>query len=523
MKDLPPGLLRHRFLLFLEVVLISALLAMGIGVSFYVHNTLTKVRQGLPAEILRQTGEINRLLQELDDLGDALDLAELEPGPPHRQAVIARNQTVQETLQAIRNSYVLDNLLGAAAVHALVSPAAEDIQRWLTEGLPGLSVDAPLLMRLARIRARDVHARTLALSRQANAQALELLAQESQRLERFRGAMLLLLTALLVLALSVLHLFLRKRRMEARLATLREQLSAAVESIPEGFVLCDARDHLVMCNESYRRLYACVQELITPGVLYADLVRAFVNTHLIIDSEGREEELVAERMTRHYNPGAHFDYELRDGRRIRVSERRTRDGGVVGIHADMTDIRRTQEHLRYLASHDPLTGLVNRGYCQERLDQALARARRHRSRFALLYLDLDRFKWVNDTLGHQVGDTLLQAVAKRLKSSLRDEDILARLGGDEFMAVLEDLSGPVAALASAQRLIQALATPFQIGAHEIFVATSIGIACYPDHGSDIETLMRHADLAGYYAKSQGINHYCLYAPELNTTLSQRIQ
>lgn len=196
-----------------------------------------------------------------------------------------------------------------------------------------------------------------------------------------------------------------------------------------------------------------------------------------------------------------------------ITERRTRDGGVVGIHADITDVRRVHEHLRHLASHDALTGLPNRGYCQERLSQILVQAHRQNRRFAVMLLDLDRFKQINDTLGHHIGDGLLQAVARRLKGHLRDEDTLARLGGDEFMVIMDDIDDSDIIATTAQRLIEALASPFQVDGHEVSVTTSIGVACFPEDGEDIPTLTQNADAASYQAKAQGPNNYCFYRPE----------
>lgn len=340
-------------------------------------------------------------------------------------------------------------------------------------------------------------------------------------LDRFQGIVPLLLAALVVLASIGVILFLRKRQIERQLTVLREQFADAIESIPEGFVLCDAEDRLLVCNERYRRMYPGIWDLAVPGTPFVEVAQAFFQTYSIIGTENREEEALAARMAHHYHPGPPFEHELRDGRRIRITERRTRSGGTVGIHADITDVRKTQERLYHLANHDPLTGLPNRGYGQACLEQTLARARQRNSRFAVLYLDLDRFKLINDTLGHQAGDELLQAVASRLKGHLREKDLLARLGGDEFMVLLEDVDSLCAA-AYAERLIDALSPPFQIEGHEVRVATSVGVAHFPDDGSDIETLMRNADAASYYAKSQGTNSYCLYTPDLAAKVFQHL-
>lgn len=506
----------------LESLLIIGLLVGALGAGYYVHATLERVRHRLPAEILTQAEQVHLVIQEVNLLVQAIELARLEPSLARREAVIIHNQLLLDRLLAVRAGYVLDNLLGVAALHALVYPAAEDIRRWLNQGLPGLTVDSPLLMWLVEIRARDAHGRTMALFRQANATATRLVREESDQLEQFRASLLLLLAMLTGLALLALHLFLRKRRAETRLATLREQLADAIESIPEGFILCDAEDRIVLCNGPFRQMYACVATQLQPGTPFVELTWAFLSTGLVSQREQTLDELLAGRMACHHYPGAPFEQELQDGRRLRISERRTRDGGIVGIHADITDIRRTQERLHYLASHDPLTGLVNRGYCRQRLEQALARARRHHNQFAVLYLDLDRFKQVNDTLGHHVGDELLRAVARRLKGCLRDEDTLARLGGDEFLIILEDLANVTAAVTAAQRLLDAMATPFTLGSNTLSMSTSLGIACYPDHGNNTSELVQHADLAGYWAKSQGPNRYCLYTGDLPEGIGRRV-
>jgi diguanylate cyclase (GGDEF)-like protein len=504
-------------------MLIFVLIGTAVGVGFYVHSTLSQVRQSLPTEIWRQADAIYLVTDELKALVHAVELAKLDTSPQRSAAVITHVQALQEQLIAVRNTYVLDNLLGAAGLHAVVNPAVEDIYRWMTQGIPGIAAGSPRLMRLVEIRAKAVYAQALGLSRQAHVVSQELLIQGTLRLARFQDVMMLLLAVLLAFTLLVVYLFLRKRRIKARLAILREQLVDAIENIPEGFILCDARDRLIVCNESYRRMYSHIQDWLVPGTPFVQLTQALVASYLVRKDEPHYHTLV-ERMLRHRHSSASFELEMRDGRRIRISERRTLEGGIVGMHTDITDICRTQERLYFLANHDVLTGLPNRGYCQDRLEKVLARAHRHKTQFALLYLDLDRFKWINDTFGHQAGDTLLRIVAERLKDCLRNEDTLARLGGDEFMLILEDLinDSVLAATASAIRLIESLTKPIQLGTNEVFITTSIGIACYPLHSSDLKTLIQCADLAGYYAKSQGPNNYAVYSPDLTGFSLQRI-
>ncbi len=180
------------------------------------------------------------------------------------------------------------------------------------------------------------------------------------------------------------------------------------------------------------------------------------------------------------------------------------------------------DQLTYLALHDPLTGLPNRAFFYQRLQAALAHAKRRRTGLALLYLDLDNFKTINDSLGHGVGDWLLREMANRLKACLRLEDAVARLGGDEFVLLLTDVSRPEGAMVVARRILGQVAEPIQVAGHELQVSVSIGITIFPTDGLDAETLVKNADLAMYRAKDQGKRGYQLYTDELHAQASRRL-
>ncbi|MCZ6679061.1 MAG: EAL domain-containing protein [Candidatus Poribacteria bacterium] len=182
----------------------------------------------------------------------------------------------------------------------------------------------------------------------------------------------------------------------------------------------------------------------------------------------------------------------------------------------------TEKHLAQLARYDSLTGLANRALFMDRLPPALARANRANQMVALMFLDLDRFKTVNDTLGHDVGDLLLQAVAERLKGCLRQMDTVARLGGDEFTLILEGLSHAEDAVTVAEKILQVMAPPFILKNHEVFVSPSIGITIYPHDGDNIEDLMKSADTAMYHAKEGGRNTYQFYTKDMNLHTVDRL-
>jgi len=189
---------------------------------------------------------------------------------------------------------------------------------------------------------------------------------------------------------------------------------------------------------------------------------------------------------------------------------------------DITERKSAEERIQYLAHHDTLTGLFNRYSIENRLDQAIVQARRERRKLALLYIDLDRFKTINDSLGHQVGDQLLIQVAQRLQASIRESDILARLGGDEFMVVVTNVDESIAAATVADKLLDRLGKFYEIEGNELYSSPSIGISVFPEDGDDLETLMKSADTAMYHAKEQGRNNYQFFTPEMNAAAQEMI-
>ena len=189
---------------------------------------------------------------------------------------------------------------------------------------------------------------------------------------------------------------------------------------------------------------------------------------------------------------------------------------------DLSDQKRAAAHIHHLAYYDALTDLPNRLSLNEACDQALKQARRDRGKLALLFLDLDRFKNVNDTLGHRVGDELLCKVARRLKRILRESDMVARLGGDEFVVLTQGINGPGDAARVAEKILATLARSCVIEGHRLEVRASIGISCYPGDGSDAATLIKHADLALYKAKEEGRDQFRFYEEHLATKARERL-
>jgi len=195
---------------------------------------------------------------------------------------------------------------------------------------------------------------------------------------------------------------------------------------------------------------------------------------------------------------------------------------VEGFIADITAVKRYREQLEYQAHHDPLTGLANRGLLRERLHQAIAQAERQQRALALMFIDLDDFKLINDSMGHSVGDELLKLASQRLQACVRDEDTVARLGGDEFVLLLVDQGGERSVSHAVERLREAMSQPYRVLGKEFVLTCSVGVALFPGDGRDVETLLKHADAAMYRAKALGRNAHHFFTEEINTQIGERL-
>lgn len=218
---------------------------------------------------------------------------------------------------------------------------------------------------------------------------------------------------------------------------------------------------------------------------------AYYNEHRVICKDGSIKWVLARGMIVSHMP---------DGKPLRM----------IGTHADITERKAMEERMRHMAHYDPLTELPNRALITDRLQQALIKAQRDKTHMAVMFLDLDKFKPVNDNLGHDIGDLLLKQVARRLQVSVRASDTVARIGGDEFVVLLPSIEQERDATIVAEKILHALEQPFSVAGHEISISGSVGIAAYPEHGDDEKLLLINADIAMYHAKKDGRNDYRFY-------------
>lgn len=205
-----------------------------------------------------------------------------------------------------------------------------------------------------------------------------------------------------------------------------------------------------------------------------------------------------------------------------IRRNENKSDGVVVVFRDVTDQRNMTKLLEYQATHDTLTKLPNRMLLHDRAGQALRQAKRREEHVAVLFLDLDRFKTINDSLGHQIGDQLLEVVANRLTTNVRDADVVSRLGGDEFVIMLTQLANPDAAGAVARKVIELFSEPILVNNHELNISVSIGVSTYPDDSRDVDGLLRCADLAMYSAKESGRDTFRFFEPKLDAAANERM-
>ncbi len=513
-----PELLR-RITVDAALLLGVALAAAGIGI--FIHGTVTEVREGLPAQVLEQQRDIAYIVHDFSDLTRRIEAQQNPAKLSNPKLLLSQIKLIDRRLTAIRKSYNFDNLVGASAIHAVARPALDDLSRWLSQGLSGFPPHSPQVLRLSLLRADGAYRRIRALFDESNARALNLVETQASRLERFRESLMLYLAAFGLFAAGVIILFVRQRNAEHRVATTRKRLMDSLDNISEGFALYDASDRLVLFNERFKLMEPTLSARIETGATFSEIIGA---DDPLESGQGSPERIVSfvDRLDRHRDPRGPFEVKATDGRTIRISERKTTDGGTVAVHADISDLKDAYDRLEHLATHDPLTGLQNRATLQERLNKALHRARRHRSKIAVLVFDLDHFKLVNDTLGHSSGDELLRQVAGVLHSCMRAEESVARLGGDEFASIIENVRSWSEVSATAERALDALGRAFEVGGSQVFVTASIGIALYPEDGKSADALLKNADAACYHAKALGRNNFQFFATEMNVKASQRL-
>jgi diguanylate cyclase (GGDEF)-like protein len=296
------------------------------------------------------------------------------------------------------------------------------------------------------------------------------------------------------------------------------KLDSALNNMSHGLCMFDAKTSLVVYNDRYLDIFKIPSDLIRPGCTFRELLKDLADGGIA----GGDIDKYVSNLLASIAQGktTHTFRELNDGRTVHMTSRPLPDGGWVVTHEDITERRKAEAQIAHMAHHDALTDLPNRVLLREQLDAALARVRRGEC-LAVLYLDLDHFKSINDTLGHSIGDELLKAVAERLRGCIRETDTIARLGGDEFAIVQSPIEQPPDAAILARRLRDAVMAPYELDGHNVIADVSIGISIAPNDAIDSDQLLKNADIALYGAKSDGRGTFRLFEPEMDARVKAR--
>ena len=309
-----------------------------------------------------------------------------------------------------------------------------------------------------------------------------------------------------------------RRRIEEELKASEGRLNDAISAMPDGFAYYDADDRLRVFNEQYRSIYTKSAHLMNAGATFEEIIRGGVACGQYPEAMDREETWIQKRLEVHRNPGDPIEQRLDDGRWLRIEERKTKDGGTVGIRVDITEAKKREHELERLSTTDALTGLSNRRAFMDRIAQEHERVRRYGGVISVLLIDVDHFKRINDTFGHLTGDVVLKELADILSDVLRTPDVVCRYGGEEFAAFLPETSMG-GAFTTAERLRTAVEQhQFCSGNPSIDVTVSIGLTQTDERDKRYEKALNRADQALYQAKETGRNRVVVSPPDDLTLL-----
>ena len=301
---------------------------------------------------------------------------------------------------------------------------------------------------------------------------------------------------------------------------LAGRFDAALNNMPLGLCMFDIEKRLVVSNRRFTELLRVSPEVVRRGASAGELLLEGVRVGTL--SRSRADRLTAEiasRLTGTEDAG--LELETEDGRTMALTFQPMKDGGSVMLVEDITERRSAEAKIAHLARYDALTGLPNRTFFHDQMELTLAKIRRNKDSCAVLFVDLDQFKQINDTMGHPFGDELLCAVAERLRGIARDSDVVARFGGDEFVVLLSPIKRPEEAASLARRVVEVLSETFDIDRHQVVIGASIGIAVAPQDGIDTDLLLKNADMALYRTKSEGRGAWRFFEREMDVKAQAR--
>ncbi|MBX2825048.1 MAG: EAL domain-containing protein [Gammaproteobacteria bacterium] len=502
----------------LDLVIAILLVAFAIAAGIYVQQVANRFESDLALQAGSRNHDVGRIVASLSSLED--DLRGLSFGNRQQNMQVVQSSFLKSRalVEEISRTYDFHTEVPQTQALEIAHPLMQDLSVWLESGIANQAATSATVQRIASQRVYLARTQLEKIYEQANMQTLDLIKNQSRQVRSFSNTVILLMASLLVLLIFARFLYARNRQAQARLWHQRKLVTDSINNINEGFILTDRTGMARVINTAMPRMCQSLAKQLEDNIPYSVAIDAAVEAGVLNRLRSRQVAATDSADTGNSEGtatrGEQTEYRTDTGLYLRVTERDTQDGGRVVTFTDITDLKNTEDKLQRQANYDYLTGIANRSYYVERLTESLARARRHSHKVALMQFDLDRFKQVNDTLGHAVGDELLVQTASRIKRNLREIDLAARTGGDEFVAIIDQINDEEEAIASAERIANELRQELVIDGIHVDFSASIGIAVYPDHARDIEALMQHADIACYRAKDSGRNNYQLYGTDM---------
>lgn len=501
----------------LDFAIAILLITFAVGAGWYVNKIADRFRVDLELQADSRSQDVSRIVAALSAVEENLRALSFGNRAENKEQLKTAFQKFRSVIEEVAFSHDYRSQTPQTRALEIALPLTQDLGLWLESGIGRHAAGSVTVAKIASQRVYLARTQLEVIYEDANIKTLDLIKKQSEQVQSFSHTVIFLLTGLLCLLLVARFLYSRTRQAQAYLWHQRKLVSDSINNINEGFILTDKHGTARVVNAAMKSMCKPMVDHLEKNLPYNAAMKLTLDSDFLVKLSSRQ--VAATSIDSNQNPtanthGDQSEYRTSDGKYYRVTERDTQDSGRVITFTDITDLKSTEDKLQKQANFDYLTGIANRSYYVERLNESIARARRHQHKIALLQFDLDRFKQVNDTLGHAVGDQLLVQTANRIKRNLREIDLAARTGGDEFVAIIDQISDQEEALASAERIANELRQELIIDGIQVDFSASIGIAVYPDHARDIEALMQHADIACYRAKASGRNNYQLYGSDM---------